>query len=114
MKLNTLYVEAIGILLTASLLCSACSTQETGKQSISATGAAVLTPSGVESELPDDIEDEEIKQKKTTKKDKDGRAGFRPAHCPRPPQRYGRFHPFRQQGTAGPARPHRHPPGRVG
>ena len=48
MKLNTLYVEAIGILLTASLLCSACSTQETGKQSISATGAAVLTPSGVE------------------------------------------------------------------
>ncbi len=72
MKLNTLYVRVVGILLTASLLCSACSTQKAGKQSLSATGAAVLTPPGVETELPDDIEDEEIKQKKTTKKDKDG------------------------------------------
>ncbi len=75
MKLNTLYVRVVGILLTASLLCSACGAQEAGKQSLSATGTAVMTPSGAEPELPDEIEDEdnkEIKQKKTTKKDKDG------------------------------------------
>ena len=72
MKSKTLYVRAVGILLAVSLLCSACSTQEAGKQSLSATGTAVMTPSGVESELPDDIEDEEIKPKKTTEKDKDG------------------------------------------
>ncbi len=72
MKSKTLYVRAVGILLAVSLLCSACSTQETGKQSISATGAAVLTPSGVESESPAGIAEEDLKEKEleeTTEKD---------------------------------------------
>ena len=69
---KTLFVKMLSIILITALLCSACGAQDTGKQPLSATGTAVLTPSGVESELPDDIEDEEIKQKKTTKKDKDG------------------------------------------
>ena len=75
MKSKTLYVRAVSILLTVSLFFSACSTQGTGRQSLSATGGAVLTPPGAEPELPNEIEDEddeEIKQKKTTKKDKDG------------------------------------------
>ena len=75
MRSKTLYVRVVSILLTASFLCSACGAQDTGKQPLSATGTAVLTPSGVASELPDEIEDEEdeeIKPKKTTEKDKDG------------------------------------------
>ncbi len=72
---KTLFVKMLSIILITALLCSACGAQDTGKQPLTATGTAVLTPSGVESELPDDIEDEEdeeIKPKKTTKKDKDG------------------------------------------
>ena len=77
MKSKTLYVEAVSILLTASLLCSACSTQEAGKQSLSATGTAVLTPSGVETETPAGIEEdiEEQKPKKQRKKTRTGRSG---------------------------------------
>ena len=72
MKSKTLYVRAVGILLTASLLCSACSTQKAGKRSLSATGTAVLTPPGVESESPAGIAEEDLKEKEleeTTEKD---------------------------------------------
>lgn len=75
MESKALYVRAVGILLTTSFLCSACSTQEAGRQSLSATGTAVLTPSGVETESPAGIEGEDIedqKPEKTTQKDKDG------------------------------------------
>ncbi len=75
MKSKTLYVRVVSILLTASLLCSACGAQDTGKQPLSATGTAVLTPSGVETETPAGIEGGDIedqKPQKTTKKDKDG------------------------------------------
>ena len=69
------YIRVVSILLTVSLLCSACSTQEAGKQSLSATGAAILTPPGVETETPAGIEEEDIedqKAEKTTQKDKNG------------------------------------------
>ncbi len=75
MKSKMLYVRVVGILLTASLLCSACSTQKAGKQSLSVTGTAVLTPPGVETETPAGIEEEDIedqKAEKTTQKDKNG------------------------------------------
>ena len=55
MKSKTLYVRAVSILLTVSLFFSACSTQGTGRQSLSATGGAVLTPPGAEPELPNEI-----------------------------------------------------------
>ena len=75
MKSKTLYVRVVSILLATSLLISACSTQGTGRQSLSATGTAALTPSGVETESPAGIEGEDIedqKPEKTTQKDKDG------------------------------------------
>ncbi len=69
------YIRVVSILLAVSLLCSACGTQEAGKQSLSATGAAILTPSAVETETPAGIEEEDIEDQKpvkTTQKDKDG------------------------------------------
>lgn len=72
MKSKTLYVRAVSILLTVSLICSACGAQDTGKQSLSATGAAVLTPPGVETESPAGIVEDDTEEKEpeeTTNKD---------------------------------------------
>ncbi len=69
------YIRVVSILLATSLLCSACSAQNAGKQSLSATGTAVLTPPGVEKETLAGIEEEDIedqKPEKTIQKDKDG------------------------------------------
>ncbi len=74
MRTRIIYLKIISSIVIIIMFCSACSTQEAGKQSLSATGTAVLTPSGVETETPAGIEEdiEEQKPKKTTKKDKDG------------------------------------------
>ena len=64
----------VSFILIIALLCSACSAQEAGRQSLSATGTAVLTPPGVETETQAGIEEEDTedqKPEKTTKKNKD-------------------------------------------
>ncbi len=75
MSIRNLYLKVIGTVIAAALAFSACSAQNTGKQSLSATGTAVLTPPGVEKETPAGIEEEDIedqKPEKTTQKDKEG------------------------------------------
>lgn len=75
MQTKNMYLKMFSIILAFALFCSACSTQGTGRQSLSATGTAVLTPPGVETESPAGIEGEDIedqKPEKTTQKDKDG------------------------------------------
>ena len=75
MRTRIIYLKIISSIVIIIMFCSACSTQEAGKQSLSATGTAVLTPSGVETETPAGIEEEDIEDQKpvkTTQKDKDG------------------------------------------
>ena len=75
MSIRNLYLKVISTVIVAALAFSACSAQNAGKQSLSATGTAVLTPPGVEKETPAGIEEEDIedqKLEKTTQKDKDG------------------------------------------
>ncbi len=75
MKTKTLIIKVVSIILITAFLCSACGAQEAGKQSLSATGTAVLTPPGVETETPAGIGEEDIEDQKpeiTTQKDKNG------------------------------------------